>query len=146
MEPGISYDCAFNWIISFYETYHLFSASMVRYEFPRIHLIPGFLKGITMNAPVLIASAVFLNKVSWAAIILAAGGLAYVNSSCFEMTLLTSGLCIQLDYVVRYVKKNRLWNYILNIILIRYNICMPRQERRCNCRRKIHHTYPSKQC
>ena len=55
--------------------------------------------------PVLIASAVFVNKVSWAAMILAAGGLAYVNRSCFEMTLLTSRLCIQLDHVVRYVPK-----------------------------------------
>ena len=111
MESGIPYDCAFSWIISFYETYYLFSASMVRYEFPRysesVLLLPqaGILKGITLNAPVLIASAVFLNKVSWAAMILASGGLAYVKISCFEMILLTSNIGIQLDYVVRYVKK-----------------------------------------
>jgi hypothetical protein len=39
MEPGISYDCAFNGIISFYETYHLFSASVVGYEFPRYSVL-----------------------------------------------------------------------------------------------------------
>ena len=109
MESGIPYDCAFSWIISFYETYYLFSASMVRYGFPRysesVLFSPGILKGITLNAPVLIASAVFLNKVSWAAMILASGGLAYVKNSCFEMNLLTSNIGIQLDYVVRYVKK-----------------------------------------
>ena len=77
------------------------------------------MKGITLNAPVLIASAVFLNNVSWASMTLAAGGLAYVNGSCFEMTLLTLGLCIQLDYVVRYVKKKKeksLGIGILNIL------------------------------
>jgi 4-hydroxybenzoate polyprenyltransferase len=46
-------------------------------------LLPVILKGMTLNAPVLIASAVFINKISWAAMILAAGGLAYVNISCF---------------------------------------------------------------
>ena len=110
MESGIPYDCAFSWIISFYETYYLFSASMVRYELrysESVLFLPGILKGITLNAPVLIASAVFLNKVSWAAMILASGGLAYVKFSCFEMTLLTSNIGIQLDYVVRYVKKKK---------------------------------------
>lgn len=34
MEPGVSYNCAFDWIISFYETDHLFSTSVVRYESP----------------------------------------------------------------------------------------------------------------
>jgi len=43
----------------------------------RITYFPQVWLGITLNAPVLIASAVFVNKVSWAAIILAAGGLAW---------------------------------------------------------------------
>ena len=33
MELGISYDCAIDRIISLYETYHVFSTSMVRYKY-----------------------------------------------------------------------------------------------------------------
>jgi len=43
----------------------------------RITYFPQVWLGITLNAPVLIASAVFINSVSWAAMVLAAGGLAW---------------------------------------------------------------------
>lgn len=149
MEPGISYDCAFDRVISFYETYHLFSSSVVRYEVPRYsgYFLPAILIGITLNTPVLIASAVFVNKVSWAAIILATGGLAYVNSSCFWNNfidfwpLYLAGLCGTVcQYIYIYIALR-----ILKI-LFRYHIRMPRQERRCKGRGKIHHPYPSKPC
>ena len=104
-------------------------------------------KGITLNAPVLIASAIFLNKVSWAAMILAAGGFTYVNSSCSEMILLTSGPVF--SWTMWYgmsKKKNFLIGLRILNILFRYHIRMPRQERRCKGRRKNHHPYPSKPC
>ena len=92
MELGISYNCAFDRIIPFYETYYLFSASVVRYEISRcsVLFLLAIFEGITLNTPVLIPSAIFVNKVSWAAMVLAAGGLAYVNDSYSELPLLNS--------------------------------------------------------